>query len=230
MQSQQSFTQGQSVVHVPHEPKGPRRYLPKFVRRLSSSAKLELTSRQPTHFRSEFVGCMDLHADSQTVAQYLDRHPDWFVRCAAPIQAIPEGENGYILSLGRYGSFGFEVEPKIGLNLLPQDQGIYRIETISLPDEAEQTYLVDFQAALELVDCPDTNSQQRGLTKVEWVLDLGVTLFFPRFIHRLPTQLIQRTGDRLLNQVVKKISTSLTTKVQDDFHHSQGITPNASNP
>ncbi|MEO0377636.1 MAG: DUF1997 domain-containing protein [Cyanobacteria bacterium P01_A01_bin.17] len=206
---------------------GPRRYLPGFVRRLSSSTQLELASRQPTLFRSEFVGCMDLHADPQTVAEYLDQHPEWFVRCAAPIQAIPEGDNGYILSLGRYGSFGFEVEPKIGLNLLPQDEGIYRIETITLPEEAEQTYLVDFQAALQLVDTPEVaSSHQQGiLTKVEWVLDLGVTLFFPRFIHRLPAQLIQRTGDRLLNKVVRKISTSLTAKVQDDFHQSHGITP-----
>jgi hypothetical protein len=227
MQSQQSFVQGQSsVVNPPQRRSGPRQYLPGFVRRLSSSAKLERQSRQPTHFRSDFVGCMDLHADPQTVAQYLDRHPEWFVRCAAPIQAIPEGDNGYVLSLGRYGSFGFEVEPKIGLNLLPQDQGIYRIETITLPDEAEQTYLVDFQAALQLVDAPEVAcGAEDSLTKVEWVLDLGVTLFFPRFIHRLPAQLIQHTGDRLLNQVVKKISTSLTAKVQDDFHQSFGIKP-----
>jgi hypothetical protein len=227
MQSQQPFIQDQSLADAPCQRQGPRRYLPGFVHRLSSSTKLELASRQPTHFRSDFVGCMELHADPQTVAEYLDRHPDWFVRCAAPIQAIPEGDNGYILSLGRYGSFGFEVEPKIGLNLLPQDEGVYRIETITLPDEAEQTYLVDFQAALQLVDAPEAiASRQQGiLTKVEWVLDLGVTLFFPRFIHRLPTQLIQRTGDRLLNQVVKKISTSLTAKVQDDFHHACGITP-----
>ncbi|WP_158535099.1 DUF1997 domain-containing protein [Acaryochloris thomasi] len=224
MQSQQPFIQDPPVADVPHQ--GPRRFLPGFVRRLSSSTQLELTSRQPTHFRSDFVGCMDLHANPQTVAEYLDQHPEWFVRCAAPIQAIPEGDSGYILSLGRYGSFGFEVEPKIGLNLLPQDEGIYRIETITLPDEAEQTYLVDFQAALQLVDTPEVASPQQGiLTKVEWVLDLGVTLFFPRFIHRLPAQLIQRTGDRLLNQVVKKISTSLTAKVQDDFHQSHGIIP-----
>ncbi|MGF1602451.1 MAG: DUF1997 domain-containing protein [Thermosynechococcaceae cyanobacterium] len=227
MQSQQSFVQGQSVVDSPQHHQGPRQYLSGFVRRLSPPAKLELQSRQPTLFRSDFVGCMDLHADPQTVAQYLDRHPDWFVRCAAPIQAIPEGENGYILSLGRYGSFGFDVEPKIGLNLLPQDRGVYRIETITLLDEAEQTYLVDFQAALQLIDTPEavSEAQQATLTKVEWVLDLGVTLFFPRFIHRLPAQLIQSTGDRLLNRVVKTISTSLTAKVQDDFHRSMGITP-----
>lgn len=223
MQSQQPFIPDQSEASMPR--KGPRRYLPGFVRRLSSSTKLERVSRPPTLFQSEFVGCMDLHAEPQIVAEYLDQHPEWFVRCASPIQAIPEGDNGYILSIGRYGSFGFEVEPKIGLNLLPQDEGIYRIETISLPDEAEQTYLVDFQAALQLVDEPEViaHSQQGTLTKVEWVLDLGVTLFFPRFIHRLPAQLIQRTGDRVLNQVVKKISTSLTAKVQDDFHHSHGI-------
>ncbi|MGB7417349.1 MAG: DUF1997 domain-containing protein [Thermosynechococcaceae cyanobacterium] len=215
------------MVNSPQHHQGPRQFLPGFVRRLSSSAKLELQSRQPTHFRSDFVGCMNLHADPDTVAQYLDRHPEWFVRCAAPIQATPEGENGYILSLGRYGSFGFDVEPKIGLNLLPQDQGVYRIETITLPDEGEQqTYLVDFQAALQLVDAPEAMSDaQVTLTKVEWVLDLGVTLFFPRFIHRLPSQLIQSTGDRLLNRVVKTISTSLTAKVQDDFHQSMGITP-----
>jgi carbon monoxide dehydrogenase subunit G len=57
-----------------------------------------------------------------------------------------------------------------------------------------------------------------GITKVEWQLDLTVYLQFPKFIRRLPSYLVQSTGDRLLNQVVRQVSRRLTSKVQADFH------------
>ena len=36
----------------------------------------------------------------------------------------------YSLTLGRFGNFGFEVEPTIALRLLPEQEKIYRIETV----------------------------------------------------------------------------------------------------
>ncbi|NEQ25862.1 MAG: DUF1997 domain-containing protein, partial [Microcoleus sp. SIO2G3] len=41
---------------------------------------------------------------------------------------------------------------------------------------------------------------------------------FPRFIHALPKAIVQSTGDRLLNRVVREVSRRLTRKVQQDFH------------
>ena len=37
------------------------------------------------------------------------------------------GTNSYAITVGRFGNFGFEVEPKIGLELLPQATRVYRI-------------------------------------------------------------------------------------------------------
>ncbi|WP_404788609.1 DUF1997 domain-containing protein [Altericista sp. CCNU0014] len=194
------------------------------------SAQTESTSKGLMHFHSHFVGAMELKADAETVEQYLNIHRGWFCRCAHPMAVEPVGENGYLLTIGRYGSFGFEVEPKIGLHLLPPDeQGIYRIETIPDVTPEDNGYKVDFRAALELVDRATDRSQQpdasqssppQNSTHIEWTLDLNVALLFPKFIRRLPHNLIQGTGDRLLAQIVRQVSRRLTAKVQDDFHAS----------
>lgn len=193
---------------------------------MASAEALTHTEADLTHFHSHFLGSMELHADPQTVAQYLNTHQGWFCRCAHPMEVTPIGEQGYLLTIGRYGSFGFEVEPKIGLHLLPPDeQGVYRIETIPGVTPEDQGYQVDFRAALQLVDSDSkapsqVKAQSQPLTHVEWTLDLDVALLFPKFIRRLPHALIQGTGDRLLTQIVRQVSRRLTAKVQDDFHAS----------
>ncbi|MBD1997612.1 DUF1997 domain-containing protein [Leptolyngbya sp. FACHB-671] len=175
---------------------------------------------EPTCFHGYYKGCMDMYADAETVAKYLDAHHGWFRRCAHPMKAEPLGENGYTLIIGRFGSFGYEVEPKVGLDLLPQDQGVYRIKTISIPGYEAPGYDVDFQAALELVEANAEVDASTKLTQVVWELNLEVYVQFPRFIHALPKSLVQSTGDRLLNQVVRQVSRCLTHKVQEDFHAS----------
>ncbi len=108
----------------------------------------------PAQFQSHFTGCMELYADTQTVARYLDTHRSWFCRCAHPMKVKFLGERGYDLAIGRFGAFGYNVEPSIGLELLPQDQGIYRIRTIPVPGQEAQAYQVDFQSELRLVTAP----------------------------------------------------------------------------
>jgi hypothetical protein len=182
----------------------------------AESENSESSRSTPFLFRGDFAGSMEMAADRQTVSQYLDDHRAWFLRCAHPMTATPLGENGYDLTVGHFGALGYDVEPKIGLNLLPQDQGIYRIETIPIPDYVAPGYEVDFRAALEL---NETTSQAEAiLTKVDWELDLKVWVSFPRFIQALPKRIIQKTGDHLLSQIVRQVSRCLTHKVQEDFH------------
>ncbi len=184
----------------------------------------------PLQFRTEFQGWMEMYAPTSTVADYLDAHSGWFVRCALPMQAEPIGNNGYILTIGRFGSFGYTVEPKIGLHLLPQDHQVYRIETIPVPDQPCLNYEVDFQAAMTL-NPATVNPENRDLvalnlttyTHVTWELYLRVEILFPKFIYRLPHRLLQSTGDRILTQIVKQVSNRLTAKVQADFHQTLGL-------
>lgn len=184
---------------------------------------------EPIHFRGHYASSMAMQADAQTVSHYLNNHRGWFHRCAHPMTAVSLGESGYELTVGRFGAFSYEVEPKIGLNLLPQDQqGVYRIETVEIPGYEAPGYEVDFQAAMHLVEAKGVetegdSSQSNAVapvTNVEWELDLEVTIQFPRFIQALPKSLIQSTGDRLLNQIVRQASRCLTHKVQEDFHSS----------
>lgn len=176
----------------------------------------------PTEFRSHFVDSMEMGADVQTVAEYLNEHPEWFHRCAHPMAVEAIGANSYALTVGRFGAFGYDVEPKIGLDLLPQQEGVYRIETVPVPNYTVVGYDVDFRAAMELVDLGNDPSGW-AVTRIQWQLDLTVAIQFPKFIHAFPEALIQRTGDRILNQVVRQVSRRLTQKVQEDFHSSHRL-------
>lgn len=181
---------------------------------------------EPMCFRSHFEDCMELYADAQTVANYLNSHQGWFCRCAHPMKAEPLGNNGYILTIGRFGAFGYEVEPKIGLELLPPEARVYRIQTISIAEHAALGYEVDYQAALRLLEVPADRSflpQVSAITRVEWELDLAVDIHFPKFIYRLQRSLLQKTGDGIVHQIVRQVSRRLTLKVQEDFHKTLGI-------
>jgi Protein of unknown function (DUF1997) len=192
-------------------------------------ADTEAQETEASCFQQHFSSCMEMYAEPERVARYLDAHRGWFPRCAHPMKADLIGENGYALTIGKFGSFGYEVEPKVGLNLLPQADGVYRIQTIPVPDYEAPGYEVDFRAALHLVEAtPDPKQFAAGqmpahLTQVEWELNLKVMIHFPRFVHRLPQSLIQTTGDRLLNQIVRQVSRCLTHKVQEDFHSTENL-------
>lgn len=175
-------------------------------------------------FYTQFEGVMEMYAEAEAVRQYLDVHQGWFRRCAAPMQVTPLGENGYNLTIGRFGALGYYVEPKIGLELIPQRDLIYRIETIPIPDYVPPGYQVNFKATQVLEPLPVEELEQADspITRVSWELDLNVGVCFPKFIRSLSPKLIQRTGDRLIAQIVKQVSRRLTCKVQEDFHESLG--------
>lgn len=201
----------------------------------SSLADVEEASEDATvGTLTRFHGCyndfMEMFAPALNVAEYLNSHASWFSRCAEPMKVETLGNNGYALGIGRFGSFGYEVEPKIGLELLPPESGVYRIRTIPIPDYQAPGYDVDYRASLQLVENPVNNAfaDSGETTLVVWELELTVYIHFPKFIQRLPKSLIQSTGDRLLNQIVRQVSRRLTSKVQEDFHQSLGI-PNPFN-
>jgi hypothetical protein len=190
-------------------------------------------------YRSHFADLMEMRASDDTVALYLDRHERWFRRCAAPMAVTPLGSNGYSLRLGRFGNFGFEVEPTIGLELLPQSQGVYRILTVPAAGGSgsmESLYDVDFKASLRLdsgdgeADTgvasdsnPGAGADGQPTTQVRWELDLSVWIRLPGVITLLPEGLVQSSGEHLLRQIVRQISRRLTWKVQEDFHASHGL-------
>lgn len=216
----------QSHVSEPHIFEAPEAVLNPMleIATADASESQEQVANEPVWFRTHFIGCMEMHADARTVAEYLDAHQGWFRRCAHPMKADPLGENGYALTIGRFGSFGYEVEPKVGLELLPPDEGVYRIVTVPVPDYTPPGYDVDFKADQVLVEVPADPDAGTGavMTRVEWKLDLSVAVWFPKFIQVLPNSLIQKTGDRLLAQIVKQVSRCLTNKVQEDFHSTLG--------
>ncbi len=183
-------------------------------------------------YASAFADLMEMRAPASVVAAYLDCHEGWFRRCAAPMAVAPLGINGYVLTLGRFGNFGFEVEPTIGLELLPQDEGVYRIITEQVPDAdpaLQALYDVDFNASLRLDEStgPEVSHEEVDRlmlhTLVRWQLELSVWIRLPGMINLLPDNLVQSSGDHLLRQIVRQISRRLTWKVQEDFHGSHGI-------
>ena len=152
-------------------------------------------------YTSVFADLMEMRAEPRTVATYLDHHDGWFRRCAAPMQVLPLGHNGYALTLGRFGNFGFEVQPTIGLELLPQSEGVYRIVTIPLPEgdpALQQIYDVAFNASLQL---ERGEGDQALATMVRWTLDLSVWIRLPAVIGLLPEGLVQSSDSREISVI-----------------------------
>ena len=176
-------------------------------------------------YRSHFSDRMEMRADPDTIALYLDQHEGWFCRCAAPMEVKAIDPQAYALTLGRFGNFGYEVEPTIGLRLLPRQKRSYAIKTVALPNHdpaLAKLYDVDFQANLNLVNHPK-NTSDHDLTWVSWTLDLTVWISLPRVITLLPSGLVQSSGDHLLREIVRQISRRLTWKVQEDFHATHSL-------
>lgn len=200
------------------------------------SAKLEdfkIADREPISFRTNFQGTMEMYSDEETVTNYLNNHQGWFVRCAAPMTAEPFGKNGYTLIIGRYGAFGYEVEPQMSVILEPPQERQYVMYSVPNPAFNHPGYEVDYRSEmyLESIDisqgakgveqvfqAADSTSVPAQITRINWNLQLEVRIRFPRFIYRLPLNVIIKTGDRLLAQIIKQVSPRLSYKVQKDFH------------
>lgn len=184
-------------------------------------------SKETLHFQGNYIGQMEMYADAKQVAEYLDAHQEWFHRCAQPMAVEAVGDNGYGLTVGKFKSLNHEVEPKIGLHLLPQEDGVYRIETIQVPGYEPVGYDVDFNASMTLCESsvedlsPDLGIEKA--THVEWELTLSTWVEVPRFIQVLPDNVVKASGDKLLNQIVRQVSKRLTRKVQQDFHSSLNL-------
>jgi Protein of unknown function (DUF1997) len=204
-----------------------------FVESEVNPDQLEISTQEPMYFETHFEGCMEMYSDAQTVAQYLNAHEGWFCRCAQPMKVEPINENGYTLIVGRFGSFGYEVEPKISVVLQPPQDGIYYMHTIPLEDNQPSCYNVDYNASMRLLEIPTEAAESNivsvfrkhkkeniptVITKVTWDLHLKIAVHFPKFIYKLPSSLIQSTGDRVLTEIIRQISPRLTQKVQQDFH------------
>jgi hypothetical protein len=211
------------------------------VSSLIEEAKAQKNSRlvasKPFWFSVAFVGYMDMYGDIETVAEYLNAHEGWFGRCAQPMKVESLNENGYILNVGRFASLGYEVEPKIAVVLDPPQDNLYIMRTVPIPDYEAPGYEVQYKSMMELMEIsPEKLVEESAkklfakklaipsiITRVSWQLNLTVTVEFPKFIEKLPTSLIQKTGDRLLSQIVRQISPRLTYKVQQDFHLANGL-------
>ena len=75
---------------------------------------------------------MEMRSPAETVAHHLDHHQPWFQRCEATMTVREMDDQTYVLTLGQFGNFGFEIKPTIALELLLQKNNIYRIETVKM--------------------------------------------------------------------------------------------------
>lgn len=186
-------------------------------------------------FSTHFEDSMEMYADAATVAEHLNNHKSWFCQCALPMKSEPLGENGYDLLIGRFGAFGYRVEARIGLELLPPDaEGCYLIRTIPVPNYTPPGYEVNFCSAMSLAEVSADEFAKNGsscdrsqlppiITIAGWKLDLAVGVSFPKFIRSMSTTLIQKTGEGILEKIIKQVNRRLTYKTQLVFHESLGI-------
>jgi hypothetical protein len=195
--------------------------------------KSAFISKPMMMFQTRFAGIMEMYSDRQTVAEYLNDHQGWFIRCAEPMNVTPFGENGYTLTIGNYGAFGFDLEPQMTVILEQPKSESYSMYSVPNPQLSNSIYEVNYRSDLEIESIPVSQAtkeiekvyHQKGkkqlpdtITKINWQLDLLVNIQFPAFIYRLPMSMVNSTGNRVLREIVKQISPRLSYKVQKDFH------------
>jgi Protein of unknown function (DUF1997) len=125
------------------------------------------------------------------------------------------------------------VKPKITVVLLSSQDGVYLMNTIPLPEESDLGYEIDYQSSMQLEEVSVKLAgegigkayKKQGLsqlpdviTKIRWQLQINVAIPFPKFIHKLSSRVIQKTGNHFISQIIRRISSNLTYKVQEDFH------------
>ncbi len=173
--------------------------------------------KKPKLFHAGFQGYMDFYCDPETVADYFNAHKGWFQRCAKPMHTVSLGDDKYLIVIGKFGALGYQVEPKMAVILHPPQNSLYLMHSIPVPDSKPQGYEIDYRATMKL---EQMNLLEIPSTRVTWHLDLKIAVEFPDFVDLLPGQLVQSSGDKLLNKIVKEVSQRLTYKVQQDFHAS----------
>ena len=198
---------------------------------LLSSEESETISTPVMTFQTSFAGIMEMYSDEETVSAYLNDHQGWFIRCAEPMKVTPFGENGYTLTIGNYGAFGYHLEPQMCVILEPPELKRYCMYSVANPND--HGYEVNYRSNLQLESIPvcqaakgiekvyrkqGQNNLPEQITKINWTLNLRVQIEFPSFIYRLPVSVVKSTGNRILSQIVKQISPRLSYKVQKDFH------------
>jgi hypothetical protein len=187
-----------------------------------------------TWFKTQYSDCMELYVDTETVAKHFASHRSWFCQCAHPMKVEPLGENGYDLLVGKFGSFGYQLEVRVGLELVPPDStGTYRIRDIKVPNYTAPGYEIQFQSEMRLVELPtDQFCNQKEIEKLrlppvitgaKWNLDLTVGVKFPEFIQKMSPSLIEKTGNKLLQKIVRQVSRYLSYKTQIDFHNTYNL-------
>ncbi len=189
-------------------------------------------------FNAFFSGYVDMFSSLTTVAEYLAAHENWFYRCAQPMTVEPFCKDGYLLNVGKFNSLGYEVEPKIAVVLEPPQNNLYVMRTVPIPNDDFSGYEVQYKSSMELNEIATDKikmslrdkifaSRQMVpeiITRLNWQLDLVVSVDFPDFVTKLPRNLIQKSGNSLLSQIVRQVSPKLSYKVQQDFHLSHGLT------
>lgn len=194
-------------------------------------------SLTPVEFQTSFVGMMEMYSDIETVRDYLRNHRGWFVRCAQPMKATPLGDNGYTITIGNYGALGYYLQPTMSVVLEPPINDHYIMYSVA-DDSPSSPYTINYRAEMDLETIPlsaaakgiETVFRRHGIsplpptiTRINWHLDLTVTITFPPFIYKFPLSVIQETGNSLLRQIIKHLSPRFSYKVQKDFHESLSL-------
>lgn len=205
---------------LPQQPIDSRYHSAGSYEEMEDTALEGAASLDPVRFQGHFTDVMELATDGETLARYLDDHQNWFLQSAHPMKVEPLGANGYEVTLGKYGAFGYEVEPKVGLELSPQQERLYRIKDIPVPNYVAPGYEVSFNAIMKIVEVSTGANPQ---SRIDWELDLAVDINFPKFIRRLPQKVLQKTGTGVLTQIVRQVSHRLTRKVQQNFYEKMGV-------
>ena len=214
----------------PADPPNSRQEMPETPDpQLSSPTQAKETlDRSSVRILAGRQGRVDLETDQDTLAHYLHDHSEWIERCFKPLKVLPLSPETYKLQFFRIGGLGFELEPCFGVRIWPEQNNVFWLSSIDLPEEEGLPYTVDCLSYFRLEELDPAQHQDRkyrpaeALTRVHWDLKLDIWMQLPGFLQALPYAFVYRVGTWVVHQVTRSMSDRLTHNVCTDFYRSVG--------
>ncbi|MEO1133639.1 MAG: DUF1997 domain-containing protein [Cyanobacteria bacterium J06639_1] len=180
----------------------------------SESDPVRTTDRDTVRLLVNQSGWVEMDTEREPLAVYLRQHPKWVARCFKPLKVEQLCDRTYRLQFFRMGGLGFNLEPCFGIEILPDEDYLFALNSIELPTDEGLPYHVDCYSSFLLEERQPGETIQ---TRVNWELKLDIQMQLPGFLLALPRKQVLAVGQGVVNQVARSMCKRLTRNICTDY-------------
>ncbi|BAC91438.1 DUF1997 domain-containing protein [Gloeobacter violaceus] len=151
-------------------------------------------------------GDVRLETDLPPLAGYLRKPDHWIPVGFRPLK-VEAAAGTYRLQLPEFGALGFRVAPRVALRVVEEDERLYRLHSVPLPDPG---YAVDFDGLFRL------DPAARAVA-VFWEANFGIRIELPGFLGMFPQPVVQAAAQAAVSAMNAGVCRSLVGNICRDF-------------